>query len=119
MSRALLLDEMLSPAIAHQLRALGCDASSVAERHELRSLDDAAVLAAATREGRVLVTSNVRDFVVLDRLWQATSTRHCGMVLVNSRRFPATSHALGMVVSALRTRHERDQWPSDNEAQFL
>ena len=119
MSRALLLDEMLSPAIAHQLRALGCDASSVAERHELRSLDDAAVLAAATREGRVLVTSNVRDFVVLDRLWQATSTRHCGMVLVNSRRFPATAHALGMVVSALKDRHERGQWPGDNEAQFL
>lgn len=119
MSRALLLDEMLSPTIASHLRALDCDASSVAERHDLRSLDDGAVLAAATREGRVLVTSNVRDFVVLDRLWQATTRRHCGMVLVNSRRFPATPQALGRVVSALRARHESNQWPNDNEAQFL
>jgi len=118
-SRGLLLDEMLSPAIAHQLRALNCDASAVAERYELRSLDDAAVLAAAAREGRVLVTSNVRDFVLLDRLWQAASTRHCGLVLVNSRRFPATVQTLGRVMSALRARHENNRWPGDNEAQFL
>jgi predicted nuclease of predicted toxin-antitoxin system len=58
----LLLDEMLSPAIARQLRDRGHDAEAVAGHPDREALSDPDVLALARSEHRALVTDNLRDF---------------------------------------------------------
>ena len=76
----LLLDENLSPQIAVRLRADGVDAVHVRDRGLLEA-SDAAVLACAFREDRMLVTSNVDDFTRLARAVQV----HPGLVLIEGR----------------------------------
>ena len=72
----LLLDENLSPAAAIALAADGIDACHVRDRGILGSDHD--VLERAYQEDRVLVTSNVDDFVKL----AAARAIHAGIVLV-------------------------------------
>jgi predicted nuclease of predicted toxin-antitoxin system len=73
----LLLDENLSPAAAVGLAADGIDACHVRDRG-LLGASDHDVLERAYQEDRVLVTSNVDDFVKL-----ATARElHAGIVLV-------------------------------------
>ena len=61
MTRALLLDEMLSPTIADQLRQRGRDAYAITERSDLVGLPDEQVLGLGADEDRVLVTLNIAD----------------------------------------------------------
>jgi predicted nuclease of predicted toxin-antitoxin system len=73
----LLLDENLSPAAAVALAADGIDACHVRDRG-LLGASDHDVLERAYQEDRVLVTSNVDDFVKL-----ATAREiHAGIVLI-------------------------------------
>jgi len=58
----LLLDEMLSPAIARELRARGHDAEAVCGHPDREVLSDPEVLALVRAEHRAVVTSNLRDF---------------------------------------------------------
>jgi predicted nuclease of predicted toxin-antitoxin system len=57
----LLLDEMLSPAIAGELRARGYDVEAIKEHAEWRAYADPQVLDLARRERRALVTDNLVD----------------------------------------------------------
>ena len=57
----LLLDEMLSPAIAGELRARGYDVEAIKEHSEWRAYDDPQVLDLARREHRAIVTDNLVD----------------------------------------------------------
>lgn len=61
MTQSLLLDEHYSPRIAAALRRRGYDVVAVAET-TLRQASDDALLAYAAREGRRIVTFNVKDF---------------------------------------------------------
>jgi hypothetical protein len=61
----LLLDEMLSPAIARELRARGHDVRAIQEHPEWQALDDRQVLELARRERRALVTDNLADLLPL------------------------------------------------------
>jgi predicted nuclease of predicted toxin-antitoxin system len=72
----LLLDENLSPGIAVRLCQEGFDVAHVRDRGLLQA-SDAVVLACAFDEDRMLVTSNVDDFVKLGRAVQI----HPGLVL--------------------------------------
>jgi predicted nuclease of predicted toxin-antitoxin system len=58
----LLLDEMLSPAIARELRQRGHDAEAVCGHPDREALSDPEVLALARAEHRAVVTNNLRDF---------------------------------------------------------
>jgi len=58
----LLLDEMFSPAIAAELRALGHDVIAIADRPDLRSKSDDEVFAWASTEKLWLLPENVKDF---------------------------------------------------------
>jgi predicted nuclease of predicted toxin-antitoxin system len=97
----LLLDEMLGYRIVEQLEARGHDVASVVADRALMSLPDEAVLAEATRLGRVLVTLNVKDFLPLDARWRAGGRAHAGIVLISTRTFPQDRSFVGAVVTAL------------------
>lgn len=58
----LLLDEMLSPKIARDLRDRGHDVVAILERQAWVSHSDDQVLDLAREERRAVVTNNVRDY---------------------------------------------------------
>lgn len=58
----LLLDEMLTPAIARELRARGHDVEAVAGHPDREALSDPEVMAIARAEHRAVVTNNLRDY---------------------------------------------------------
>lgn len=99
----LLLDEMYPPALAETLRAAGMEVSTVAERG-LAGRSDADILAAAVREGYVLLTENVSDFgrIVAERL--TAGGHHPGVLIALSSRFsrrPKGIPKIAVAISAL------------------
>lgn len=98
----LLLDEMLSPRIAAQLRDRGFDVIAIAETPALRQQPDEIVFANAQDESRTIVTRNIRDFRILAKQALAAGRRHHGLILVSNRRFPGHDPgAIGQLVEAL------------------
>ncbi len=99
----LLLDEMLSAAIAEQLRRRGLDVTAVEESFTLRGLADTDLLDQAQQDGRTLVTYNREDFLALDRAYRGQGQDHRGLVILHPRRFPQGAGTTGALVTALRT----------------
>ena len=65
MPSQLLIDEQLSPQIAARLRDKGYDVEAVVDCADLVGSTDREVLALAARQGRAVVTNNVKDFCPL------------------------------------------------------
>lgn len=97
----LLLDEMLSDNIAQQLRDKGHDVLAVVADPGLVALPDSAVLGYATAENRMVVTKNIKDFIVLDAHYRAIGSPHAGLVLVSTKTFPEDRHVTGSLVRSL------------------
>jgi hypothetical protein len=115
----LLLDEMLSPRIAVQLRERGIDVQAVLERRELVAYPDEALLELATRERRILVTKNVVDFGPLSQQWAADGRSHSGLVLLSTKTFPEARDWIGAVASALAQASDQGQLPDAGEVVWL
>lgn len=99
----LLLDEMLAPVIARELRARGHDAEAVAGHPERQSLSDPEILALARAEHRALVTNNLQDFRPLHtEAITPGGPGHYGMIFVPGgyRRAKADT---GKIVTALES----------------
>jgi hypothetical protein len=109
----LLLDEMLAPAIAHQLQARGHDVKAIAGNAEHEALSDPDVIALARSERRALVTNNLRDFRPLHNdAVMPGGAGHYGMVLMpgNYRR---TRGDTGRIVTALEAK--LGEFPGDDD----
>jgi len=115
----LLLDEMLPSSIADQLIGAGRDTEAVHARPDLRGAPDAEVLEAAAREGRILVTDNIRDFVPLSSLWAGQGRTHPGIILIGSRTFPMKRGRAGQIAAALLARCKSGSWPQPGQCDFL
>ena len=118
-SPRLLLDGMLSGAIARQLREAGHDVTAVVEDRELIGLADEDVLARATADGRCVVTANVRDFAALHAQWASAGRSHAGIVYVVTKVFPQDRSFLGAVVSSLEFTIVHGQIPADGQESYL
>jgi len=94
---SLLLDEHYPATLAASLTARGVDTQAVISRDDLRGRDDRSVLAAATHEGRIVVTEDVTTFPAA----MAMVPQHSGVIFCESRRFPRTLSALPRLESAL------------------
>jgi len=103
MDLPLLLDEMFSDAIAHQLRTSGHDVISVVAQPALVGLPDDQILAYATTEGRALVTANIKDFMPLDGRYRAAGQAHPGLILVSTKTFPQVRGFTAAITAALQT----------------
>ncbi len=116
----LLLDEMLSPKIGHGLEDRGHDVDAVTQRPDLMALhDDEPILAAATAEGRIMVTTNIGDFAVLDGRWAAEGRTHAGIVFVTTSAFPQDRSFIGSVVNALHAAAAEDALPAHGQTLYL
>jgi predicted nuclease of predicted toxin-antitoxin system len=103
MDLPLLLDEMFSDTIAHQLRASGHDVISVVAQPALVGLPDDQILAYATTEGRALVTANIKDFMPLDGRYRSAGQAHPGLILVSAKTFPQSRGFTAAITAALET----------------
>src|SRR5258708_13494024 len=92
----LMLDEMSPPSLAEMLRDQGHDVLAVAGSPDLAGSPDEAVLDAAVRDARCLVTENVRDFAILAR-----HTSHYGILFINADRCPPPPAAIKPPADAL------------------
>jgi predicted nuclease of predicted toxin-antitoxin system len=116
---ALLLDEMLSGAIAKQLRARGIDVVAVVEDSALIGTADEDLLAHAAVQQRVLVTVNVADFAGLANDWRAGGRAHAGLVYVTNRTFSQDRSFVGAIASALAALIDADGLPRPGTETFL
>jgi len=99
----LLLDEMLSPAIARELRSRGHDVESIAGSPDREALSDPEVLAFARTEHRVVVTNNLRDFRPLHHeAITPGGAGHFGMIFMPSN-YRRTNADTGRIIAALET----------------
>ncbi len=114
-----LLDEMLSPAVAEQLRKRGLDTVAVLERGELIGMPDEDLLDVATSEKRLLVTFNISDFAVIARTWRADARTHAGLVYLASREFPQNDRLNGRIVRALTSARDTASLPGADQELFL
>jgi uncharacterized protein YbjT (DUF2867 family) len=109
----LLLDEMLTPAIARQLRDRGHDVEAGSGHPEREALSDREVMTLARSELRAVVTNNVRDFRPLHH--EAVipgGPGHDGVIFIPSsyRRSRADT---GRIIAALEARLA--EYPGEND----
>lgn len=107
----LLLDAHVSGTkIGGVLRNREYDVFALDEHRVLDGLDDGKVLELAAREGRIVVTFNVRDFVPLLQEWGSSGTSHNGCVLLEGIR----QNEFGVIIHGLRQclsdRPRREDW---------
>lgn len=100
----LLLDAHHSPVVAAALRSDGYDVLAAAADPGLAPLEDDDLLAAATCDGRALVTENAKDFDRIARAWSSRDEHHAGVVFTSPRRYHRGSAAYpANLIAALRT----------------
>jgi hypothetical protein len=97
----LLLDEMLSPVIAQQLRDRGHDVTAIKATPEHEQLSDREVMDLARAERRAVVTNNVVDFRPLHHeAITPGGPGHWGMVFMPGG-YRRTKADTGRIVEAL------------------
>ncbi len=100
----LLLDEMLSPSIARELRSRGHDVSAIKENAKWESLSDREVMDLARREHRAIVTNNLRDYRPLHSAAITPGGHgHFGMVFMPGS-YRRTKHDAGRIIAALEAK---------------
>jgi hypothetical protein len=115
----LLLDEMIGPRVAQELRSRGFDVVGVTERADLRGLADDVVLDVAGEEGRTLVTLNIGDFARLHQESLLQGRRHAGVVMVSGHAFPQNRGFVGALVKALTAAAEASSLPEPGDVAYL
>ena len=109
----LLLDEMLSPAIARELRDRGHDAEAIAGPPDREALSDPEVLALAQAEHRAIVTNNLRDFRPLHHeAITPGGPGHYGMIFIPGT-YRRTRNDTGKIITALE--QLLTQYPGEND----
>jgi hypothetical protein len=115
----LLLDEMLSPVIARELRSRGHDVQAIAGHPEHGALSDPEVLALARAEHRAVVTNNLRDFRPLHHeAITPGGSGHFGMIFVPGgyRRTKADTGKIVARLEAILTQHSGEADLANGEA---
>jgi hypothetical protein len=94
---------MIPAQVARRLRELGHDVQGAQEPHNRWDwgLEDTDQLEAASSQGRVLVTYNLRDIAPISRGWAEAGRTHAGIVLIHVQTVP--SWDVGELVRRLDT----------------
>jgi|CXWL01.1.fsa_nt_gi predicted nuclease of predicted toxin-antitoxin system len=99
----LYFDEHVHPLVAVMLSERGIDCRTTQEAGNL-GMDDEDQLRYATAQGRVLVTFDRRDFLMLARQWASTNQSHAGLILSTQCPIPELLRNL----LRCHTRHQHD-----------
>lgn len=108
----LLLDEMISPAIARGLRARGFEVEAVKrDRPELQSVSDSELVRRMGAERRAIVTNDVADFHPIHERTLVRGEKHYGMLFTYDASLPRRRAEIPLWVTTLAdflARHEAD-----------
>lgn len=98
----LLLDEMISPRVARELRKRGLDAQAIkGDRPDLEAAADREIVRRMAAEGRIVVTNDIIDFQLLHNQLMAAGESHAGMVFTFDDTMPRNKESLPLWVRAL------------------
>ena len=93
---------MISPRIAHELRARGYDVDAVKRyRPDLEGLPDREIIRRIAKETRAVVTNNVIDFLPIHDRALVTGEDHFGMIFTYDSTVSRTKAAIPRWVSML------------------
>ena len=115
----LLLDEMLTPDIARELRARGHDVVAVAGHPDWEGLSDSQIMVVARTEHRAIVTNNLRDYRPLHgEAITPGGHGHFGMIFIpgNYRRTKADTARIMAALEAKLTQYPGEADLADSEA---
>lgn len=97
----LLLDEMYGAKLADALRAVGIEATTVADLR-LTGIPDTELFAAALAVEHALLTENVGDFTRLAAEHSAAGGHHNGLLIALSSRFSRRPAGIANLVAAIQ-----------------
>jgi predicted nuclease of predicted toxin-antitoxin system len=98
----LLLDEMISPRIAGELRAEGHDVQAVKrDRPDLAGRGDHEIVRQMAAERRAIVTNDIADFAAIHDRLLAAGEEHFGMIFTFDATLPRSRQAIGQWVQTL------------------
>jgi predicted nuclease of predicted toxin-antitoxin system len=98
----LLLDEMISPRIARELRAAGHDAQAIkGDRPDLASRADREIVRQMASERRAIVTNDIADFQIIHDGLLAAGEIHGGMIFTYDATLPRNKSAISGWVRTL------------------
>lgn len=107
----LLLDAHLSGrVVGRHLRMHGHDVLALDEQKGLEGLDDPDVLDLATKEGRILLTHNVKDFPDILRDWADEGREHAGCVILVGIQLGQFGHLNRAIDAALACAPDQKAW---------
>jgi predicted nuclease of predicted toxin-antitoxin system len=98
----LLLDEMISPRTARELRETGHDVQAIKrDRPELSGKSDHELVQRMATERRTIVTNDVDDFTMIHERLLAAGQEHHGMIFTDDATMPRTKDAIPQWVRTL------------------
>jgi predicted nuclease of predicted toxin-antitoxin system len=99
----LLLDEMISPRIARELRAKDLDVQAIkSDRPDLETVADREIVRRMAAEKRAVVTNDVLDFQLIHSQLQASGGEHFGLVFTSDATMPRNNASIPLWVDALK-----------------
>lgn len=109
----LLLDEMISPKIARELRGRGdFDVQAIkGDRPDLEAVADREIVRRIAAEQRTLVTNDVLDFQLIHNQMLAAGEDHYGLIFTSDSTMPRNKVSIPLWVKALEkvlTEHPAD-----------
>jgi predicted nuclease of predicted toxin-antitoxin system len=100
----LLLDEMISPKIARELRGRGGELDVQAikgDRPDLEAAADREIVRRIAAEGRALVTNDVLDFQVIHNQMLTAGEDHYGLIFTSDSTMPRSRASIPLWVGVL------------------
>ena len=99
----LLLDEMISPRIARELRSHGFDVQAIkSDRPDLETVADREIVRRMAAEKRAVVTNDVLDFQLIHNQLPATGEEHYGLIFTNDSTMPRNKASIPLWVETLK-----------------
>lgn len=99
----LLLDEMISPKIARELRGRGdFDVQAIkGDRPDLEAVADREIVRRIAAEQRTLVTNDVLDFQLIHNQMLAAGEEHYGLIFTSDSTMPRNKASISLWVKSL------------------
>jgi predicted nuclease of predicted toxin-antitoxin system len=100
----LLLDEMISPKIARELRSRGnFDVQAIkGDRPDLEAVPDREIVRRIAAEQRTLVTNDVLDFQLIHNQMLAAGEEHYGLIFTSDSTMPRNKASIPLWVKSLK-----------------
>jgi predicted nuclease of predicted toxin-antitoxin system len=107
----LLLDAHLSGrVVGRHLRERGHDVLALDEHRSLEGLDDPDVLDLATKERRILITHNVKDFPDILRDYADEGSQHAGCIILVGIQLSQFGQLIRSIEAALACAPDQQGW---------